>query len=164
MSSGERPIGAAKGKQSDTEALCQPPPLSAPPHTYRQPPHLHPQVAKSAQVITVFTSSHYCGGDNGSAALYVADGKLRFISHMPAMKPMEMSPVRRGVLHRLALRAESFQVLPSFCGVTAPPTALDGLIPSCHTGVTLSLKESGSMHRLMRQPLSVFVEEPWVAG
>ena len=26
MSSGERPIGAAKGKQSDTEALCPPPP------------------------------------------------------------------------------------------------------------------------------------------
>ena len=26
MSSGERPIGAAKGNQSDTEALCQPPP------------------------------------------------------------------------------------------------------------------------------------------
>ena len=25
MSSGERPVGAAKGKQSDTEALCQPP-------------------------------------------------------------------------------------------------------------------------------------------
>ena len=30
MGSGERPIGAAKGKQSDTEALCQPPP---PPRT-----------------------------------------------------------------------------------------------------------------------------------
>ena len=27
MSGGERPIGAAKGKQSDTEALCQPPPF-----------------------------------------------------------------------------------------------------------------------------------------
>ena len=27
MSSGERPIGAAKGKQSDTEALCQTPPF-----------------------------------------------------------------------------------------------------------------------------------------
>ena len=27
MSSGERPIGAAKGRQSDTEALCQPPPF-----------------------------------------------------------------------------------------------------------------------------------------
>ena len=26
MSSGERPIGAAKGTQPDTEALCQPPP------------------------------------------------------------------------------------------------------------------------------------------
>ena len=26
MSSGERPLGAAKGKQSDTEALCHPPP------------------------------------------------------------------------------------------------------------------------------------------
>ena len=26
MSSGERPTGAANGKQSDTEALCQPPP------------------------------------------------------------------------------------------------------------------------------------------
>ena len=30
MSSGERPIGAAKGKQSDTEALCQPPPPPKP--------------------------------------------------------------------------------------------------------------------------------------
>ena len=30
MSSGERPIGAAKGKQSDTEALCPNPPLRSP--------------------------------------------------------------------------------------------------------------------------------------
>ena len=30
MSSGERPMGAAKGKQSDTEALCQPPPPPSP--------------------------------------------------------------------------------------------------------------------------------------
>ena len=37
MSSGERPIGAAKGKQSDTEALCQTnPPRSPPPPP---PPH-----------------------------------------------------------------------------------------------------------------------------
>ena len=35
MSSGERPIGAAKGKQSDTEALCQPPP--PPGHSSRSP-------------------------------------------------------------------------------------------------------------------------------
>ena len=33
MSSGERPIGAAKGKQSETEALCQIPP----PHCALQP-------------------------------------------------------------------------------------------------------------------------------
>ena len=32
MSSGKRPIGAAKGKQSDTEALCHPPPPPQP-HT-----------------------------------------------------------------------------------------------------------------------------------
>ena len=37
MSSGERPIGTAKGKQPNTEALCQPPP---PPRWVleRQPP------------------------------------------------------------------------------------------------------------------------------
>ena len=31
MSSGERPIGTAKGKQPNTEALCQPPPPQAKP-------------------------------------------------------------------------------------------------------------------------------------
>ena len=35
MSSGERPIGAAKGKQSDIEALCQTP---AGEHLYTRPP------------------------------------------------------------------------------------------------------------------------------
>ena len=30
MTSGERPIGAAKGKQSNTEALCHPPPPAPP--------------------------------------------------------------------------------------------------------------------------------------
>ena len=41
MSSGERPIGTAKGKQSKTEALCQPPPpppgvqqTACPPNTW----------------------------------------------------------------------------------------------------------------------------------
>ena len=46
MSSGERPIGAAKGKQSDTEALCQPPPPRA--YTYAVAwvaPHAPPQQA-----------------------------------------------------------------------------------------------------------------------
>ena len=43
MSSGERPIGAAKGKQSDTEALCQTPPRTSPTASRHSPtaPH-HP--------------------------------------------------------------------------------------------------------------------------
>ena len=40
MSSGERPIAAAKGKQSHTEALCQPPP---PPPTFYFSPAGAPQ-------------------------------------------------------------------------------------------------------------------------
>ena len=36
MSSAERPIGAAKGTQSDTEALCPPPPPVAPPNESRE--------------------------------------------------------------------------------------------------------------------------------
>ena len=36
MSSGERPIGAAKGKQPNTEALCQPPPLAQQHHPLAQ--------------------------------------------------------------------------------------------------------------------------------
>ena len=39
MSSGESPIGTAKGKQPDTEALCQPPP---PPPTPQGPAHKVP--------------------------------------------------------------------------------------------------------------------------
>ena len=39
--SGERPVGAAKGKQSDTQALCQPPPPPGTPAA-DQPTHLTP--------------------------------------------------------------------------------------------------------------------------
>ena len=42
MSSGERPIGAAKGKQTDTEALCQTPPPTLPPTPPPRPPQLPP--------------------------------------------------------------------------------------------------------------------------
>eukprot|EP00667_Euglena_gracilis_P005049 EG_transcript_5075 len=49
------------------------------------------RVCKSAQVITVFTSSNYCGAENGSAAVYVAEGKLRFISHMGAAQDDEFA-------------------------------------------------------------------------
>ena len=41
MCNGERPIGAAKGKQSDTTALCQPPPPnpSTPPPALKHVDH-----------------------------------------------------------------------------------------------------------------------------
>ena len=45
MSSGERPIGAAKGKQADTEALCQTPP---PVHLVSANPSPSPSSASSA--------------------------------------------------------------------------------------------------------------------
>ena len=60
MSSGERPIGAARGKQSDTEALCQPPPPPV------RPPYisanLHPpQVGKEASITSTRASRRPLG-------------------------------------------------------------------------------------------------------
>jgi|Transcript_82965 diadenosine tetraphosphatase ApaH/serine/threonine PP2A family protein phosphatase len=37
------------------------------------------QINKHARVITVFSSSGYCGADNGSAMVYINEGKLRFV-------------------------------------------------------------------------------------
>eukprot|EP00668_Euglena_longa_P042281 GGOE01055857.1.p1 GENE.GGOE01055857.1~~GGOE01055857.1.p1 ORF type:complete len:471 (-),score=156.20 GGOE01055857.1:399-1781(-) len=37
------------------------------------------QITKHARVITVFSSSGYCGSDNGSAAVFINEGKLRFV-------------------------------------------------------------------------------------
>ena len=48
MSSGERPMGAAKGKQSDTEALCQPPP----------PPVSLPAALLTSRVCTTLWRTH----------------------------------------------------------------------------------------------------------
>eukprot|EP01003_Olkasia_polycarbonata_P004519 NODE_3681_length_350_cov_41.687708_g3599_i0.p1 GENE.NODE_3681_length_350_cov_41.687708_g3599_i0~~NODE_3681_length_350_cov_41.687708_g3599_i0.p1 ORF type:complete len:84 (-),score=17.18 NODE_3681_length_350_cov_41.687708_g3599_i0:97-327(-) len=41
------------------------------------------RICKNANVITVFTSSSYCGHDNGSAAVFVNNGAIRFISRLP---------------------------------------------------------------------------------
>eukprot|EP01006_Ploeotia_vitrea_P056678 TRINITY_DN68116_c6_g2_i1.p1 TRINITY_DN68116_c6_g2~~TRINITY_DN68116_c6_g2_i1.p1 ORF type:complete len:772 (+),score=99.95 TRINITY_DN68116_c6_g2_i1:99-2414(+) len=38
------------------------------------------RICKHAKVLTVFTSSGYCGGDNSSGAVFVGNGKLRLIS------------------------------------------------------------------------------------
>ena len=51
MSSGERPIGAAKGTQSDTEALCQ-----TPPSPYKSNPLLR---AAGGVVSTTFGAMSY---------------------------------------------------------------------------------------------------------
>ena len=48
MCSGERPIGAAKGKQSDTEALPPPPP---------QPPALLPFIPQEPRIALIVTNS-----------------------------------------------------------------------------------------------------------
>ena len=51
MSSGERPIEAAKGKQSDTEALCQSPPLPPIPRPCANPPPPFSSSSQTGQVI-----------------------------------------------------------------------------------------------------------------
>jgi diadenosine tetraphosphatase ApaH/serine/threonine PP2A family protein phosphatase len=44
------------------------------------------RIHKSARVLTVFTSSGYCGGNNGAGALFVGQGMLRLMSAMPSPK------------------------------------------------------------------------------
>ena len=77
MSSGERPIGAAKGKQPNTEALCQsPPPRSAfarapippprPPQTPTSPP-TPPQVSKIVECLPL--SKNVGAGDGANVEL-----------------------------------------------------------------------------------------------
>ena len=73
MSSGERPLGAAKGKQSDTEALCQPPPPPLLP-TLNQPPlPPYPQHGMKKHAL-----GHGCGTRNHSAALGGFETVCRF--------------------------------------------------------------------------------------
>ena len=44
-----------------------------------QPPSLGVSYAKSARVITVFSSSHYCGSYNSAAGVLVADNRIKVI-------------------------------------------------------------------------------------
>ena len=44
-----------------------------------QPPELGIKVQHSAQVLTVFSSSHYCGGNNRAAIVLISDGKLHLL-------------------------------------------------------------------------------------
>ena len=90
MSSGERPIGAAKGKQPDTEALCHPPP--PPGHWKYRPAYLFSLYAPSphhpsttASIATPHASSwpgHWC--------VAVAPPVTRPIPELALMPPCDL--------------------------------------------------------------------------
>eukprot|EP00996_Jenningsia_fusiforme_P002503 NODE_332_length_2443_cov_14.588972_g307_i0.p1 GENE.NODE_332_length_2443_cov_14.588972_g307_i0~~NODE_332_length_2443_cov_14.588972_g307_i0.p1 ORF type:complete len:571 (+),score=59.06 NODE_332_length_2443_cov_14.588972_g307_i0:69-1715(+) len=44
------------------------------------------RVAKNARVLTVFTSSGYCGGDNASGVVFIANGTIRMITSQCSRK------------------------------------------------------------------------------
>ena len=48
-----------------------------------QPPNQGVQIEKSARVLTVFSSSHYCGNYNKAACVLVADSRLKIIVIKP---------------------------------------------------------------------------------
>ncbi|KNC50443.1 serine/threonine protein phosphatase [Thecamonas trahens ATCC 50062] len=52
-----------------------------------QPPSLGVSYQKSARVITVFSSSHYCGSYNSAAGVLVADSAIRVIVMASATQP-----------------------------------------------------------------------------
>ena len=61
LSSGERPIGAAKGKQSDTEALCQNPPHRPCRSASARPSSTSPRGSRFCTTITQSASDRRCG-------------------------------------------------------------------------------------------------------
>jgi hypothetical protein len=50
------------------------------------------RLCEHGRVITVFTSSGYCGGDNGAGALFISNNKIRLISYMVSTPPFITSP------------------------------------------------------------------------
>ena len=61
MSSGERPIGAAKGKQPNTEALCQTPPTGVPATPFdHRPPTPEPETRPSSTQGTGWRAPAHC--------------------------------------------------------------------------------------------------------
>jgi len=54
-----------------------------------QPPKNGIEYCKAARIITVFSSSHYCGGFNSAAIVLVNEGRLRVATTKPAVQPEE---------------------------------------------------------------------------
>eukprot|EP01012_Entosiphon_sulcatum_P057001 TRINITY_DN80710_c0_g1_i1.p1 TRINITY_DN80710_c0_g1~~TRINITY_DN80710_c0_g1_i1.p1 ORF type:complete len:596 (-),score=78.79 TRINITY_DN80710_c0_g1_i1:70-1836(-) len=48
------------------------------------------RISKHARIITVFSCSNYCGATNSAACIYLANGKIRFITRLP--EPGQGSP------------------------------------------------------------------------
>lgn len=51
-----------------------------------QPPNQGVQIEKSARVLTVFSSSHYCGNYNKAACVLVADSRIKIIVIKPELQ------------------------------------------------------------------------------
>ena len=101
MSSGERPIGAAKGKQSDTEALCQTPPRGL------QPALFIAVIRDSGLACAPFADSagphcglHTCNGP--TRAEMAPDGVQRRLHSQPTFGA-ERDEVRQRVMCNWAL-------------------------------------------------------------
>ena len=54
-----------------------------------QPPSRGIEYCKSARILTVFSSSHYCGGFNSAAIVLVADGRIRVATTKPVKRGEE---------------------------------------------------------------------------
>ena len=118
MSSGERPIGAAKGTQSDTEALCQPPPPqgglvpnvpSNPPPAWRcaltVPLRRRARARRRRRPLSPRADPGAGGQGRGRscgrhAPPYAHDGGAAALGRVPAVRP----PARRGVCEAVQLR------------------------------------------------------------
>ena len=149
MSSGERPMGAAKGKQSDTEALCQPPP----------PPGLPPPPLRKWQV-------HSVNGNRSllslspplSKTLWASRyGAFELVVFMPAIPP----PKRTRTASGSALLSQSirdwqsapFLLQSDPCGaVQYDPKALCGQRTGCPNAPNTSGMCSGQ-YRFCSVPL-----------
>eukprot|EP00667_Euglena_gracilis_P005018 EG_transcript_5048 len=61
------------------------------------------RLCQSGKVITVFTSSGYCGGDNAAGALYIANRKLRMVSCLSQRMEMMQQDRENGYPHLLSM-------------------------------------------------------------
>ena len=140
MSSGERPIGAAKGKQIDTKALCQPPPppppqprwgLSSPPspqvlsdfclpprlHPHRLPDPLTPQACATLDTRQlahrVIESAKDITGSDRCSLFIVNEQKQQLEAHFEDMCTLLM-PINAGIAGHVATTGETVNIKDAY--------------------------------------------------